>query len=72
MSPANLELLSRFYQKYPEYADKTFLSVKVGLIPAFALYPTLTAFFREAWPLECIQGLMARQYSVLHSLQCLF
>lgn len=29
MSPANLELLSRFYQKYPEYADKTFLSVKV-------------------------------------------
>ena len=28
-SPANLELLSRFYQKYPEYADKTFLSVKV-------------------------------------------
>ena len=28
-SPANLELLSRFYQKYPEYADRTFLSVKV-------------------------------------------
>ncbi|KAJ7725942.1 aldo/keto reductase [Mycena metata] len=25
---ANLEMLSRFYAKYPEYADKTFLSVK--------------------------------------------
>ncbi|PIL24113.1 transporter [Ganoderma sinense ZZ0214-1] len=32
-SPANLELLSRFYKKYPEYADKTFLSVKGGLAP---------------------------------------
>ncbi|KAJ7508262.1 aldo/keto reductase [Mycena galericulata] len=29
---SNLELLSRFYAKYPEYADKTFLSVKGGLI----------------------------------------
>lgn len=27
----NLELLSRFYAKYPEYADKTFLSVKGGM-----------------------------------------
>ncbi|KAE9391993.1 aldo/keto reductase [Gymnopus androsaceus JB14] len=27
----NLELLSRFYAKYPEYADKTFLSVKGGI-----------------------------------------
>ncbi|KAF9078709.1 aldo/keto reductase [Rhodocollybia butyracea] len=27
----NLELLSRFFAKYPEYADKTFLSVKGGL-----------------------------------------
>ncbi|KAJ7640836.1 aldo/keto reductase [Mycena polygramma] len=29
--PENLELLSRFYAKYPDYADKTFLSVKGGL-----------------------------------------
>ena len=26
----NLELLARFYDKYPEYANKTFLSVKVN------------------------------------------
>ena len=26
----NLQLLSRFFQKYPEYAEKTFLSVKGG------------------------------------------
>ncbi|KAJ7359101.1 aldo/keto reductase [Mycena albidolilacea] len=26
--PENLELLSRFFAKYPDYADKTFLSVK--------------------------------------------
>ncbi|THH01241.1 hypothetical protein EW026_g1408 [Hermanssonia centrifuga] len=29
----NLELLSRFFEKYPEYADKTFLSVKGGIKP---------------------------------------
>jgi len=27
-STANIELLARFYEKYPEYATKTFLSVK--------------------------------------------
>ncbi|KAJ7743828.1 aldo/keto reductase [Mycena metata] len=31
LSTANLEMLSRFYAKYPEYADKTFLSVKGAL-----------------------------------------
>ncbi|KIJ26326.1 hypothetical protein M422DRAFT_272616 [Sphaerobolus stellatus SS14] len=30
-STANLELLARFYKKYPEYADKTVLSVKGGV-----------------------------------------
>ncbi|KAI1796377.1 aldo/keto reductase [Ganoderma leucocontextum] len=29
-SSANLELLSRFFKKYPDYANKTFLSVKGG------------------------------------------
>ena len=29
LGTGNLELLSRFYEKYPEYAEKTFLSVKV-------------------------------------------
>ena len=29
---ANLELLARFYEKYPEFTDKTFLSVKGGAI----------------------------------------
>ncbi|KAI0061091.1 aldo/keto reductase [Artomyces pyxidatus] len=29
--PGNLELLSRFFEKYPEYADKAFLSVKGGI-----------------------------------------
>jgi len=30
MGPASLELLGRFFDKYPEYADKFFLSVKGG------------------------------------------
>ncbi|KAH7889301.1 aldo/keto reductase [Phlebopus sp. FC_14] len=29
----NLEMIARFFEKYPEYADKTFLSVKGGLKP---------------------------------------
>ncbi|KAJ7628794.1 aldo/keto reductase [Roridomyces roridus] len=28
----NLELLARFYAKYPDYADKTFISVKGGIV----------------------------------------
>ncbi|KAF8504312.1 aldo/keto reductase [Russula emetica] len=32
---ANLELLARFFERYPDYADKAFLSVKVS-IPRFA------------------------------------
>jgi hypothetical protein len=34
-SPANLELLARFFEKYPGYAEKTFLSVKVCHIHVF-------------------------------------
>ncbi|EIW74186.1 aldo keto reductase [Coniophora puteana RWD-64-598 SS2] len=30
-SPVNLEMLSRFFEKYPDYAEKTFLSVKGGM-----------------------------------------
>jgi len=30
---ANLELVARFFEKYPEYTDRTFLSVKGGLVP---------------------------------------
>ncbi|KAH9916596.1 aldo/keto reductase [Epithele typhae] len=31
--PANIRLLSRFFAKYPSYADRTFLSVKGGAKP---------------------------------------
>ncbi|EGN95420.1 hypothetical protein SERLA73DRAFT_186401 [Serpula lacrymans var. lacrymans S7.3] len=30
-STANLEMISRFFEKYPDYADKTFLSIKGGV-----------------------------------------
>ncbi len=33
MTTANLDLLARFFKKYPGYADRTFLSVKGGSIP---------------------------------------
>lgn len=32
MGTANLELIIRFFEKYSEYADRTFLSVKGGLV----------------------------------------
>jgi pyridoxine 4-dehydrogenase len=33
LSAANLELLARFFEKYSDYADRTFLSVKGGTLP---------------------------------------
>jgi len=33
LSTANLELVARFFETYPEYTDRTFLSVKGGLLP---------------------------------------
>lgn len=33
LTTANLELISRFFEKYPEYADRSFLSVKGGSVP---------------------------------------
>ncbi|KAF8467029.1 NADP-dependent oxidoreductase domain-containing protein [Russula ochroleuca] len=33
LTTANLELLARFFEKYPDYADRTFLSVKGGFVP---------------------------------------
>ncbi len=32
-STGNLELVARFFDKYPDYADRTFLSVKGGMLP---------------------------------------
>ena len=31
LTAGNLDLLAAFYEKYPEYADRTFLSVKGGI-----------------------------------------
>jgi len=31
MEPTNIQLIARFFTKYPELADKVFLSVKGGL-----------------------------------------
>jgi len=33
LSTANLELVARFFERYPEYIGRTFLSVKGGLAP---------------------------------------
>ena len=33
MGTANLDLVARFFEQYPEYADRTFLSVKGGTLP---------------------------------------
>ena len=33
LTTANLDLLARFFKKYPGYADRTFLSVKGGGLP---------------------------------------
>ena len=33
MGTANLDLVARFFETYPEYADRAFLSVKGGTLP---------------------------------------
>jgi pyridoxine 4-dehydrogenase len=33
--PVNLHLIARFFTKYPELADKVFLSIKGGMTPDF-------------------------------------
>ncbi|KAI9067114.1 aldo/keto reductase [Trametes sanguinea] len=38
-STANLEMLARFYTKYPEYAERTFLSVKHRSRPSHLIVP---------------------------------
>ncbi|PIL24119.1 transporter [Ganoderma sinense ZZ0214-1] len=40
-STGNLEVLSRFYEKYPDYADKTFLSVKGATKPGTIIFYAL-------------------------------
>lgn len=35
---ANLELLARFFEKYPEYVEKAFLSVKVCMVSNGRMY----------------------------------
>lgn len=45
LGPGNLEMLARFFDKYPEYAEKTFLSVKVRVslvMPCVTVYVGLT------------------------------
>ncbi len=41
---ANLDLLARFFEKYPEYADKAFLSVKVRYFPRSTRTSIMTFF----------------------------
>lgn len=33
LTTANLDLVARFFEKYPGYAERTFLSVKGGMLP---------------------------------------
>ncbi|KAG2157369.1 NADP-dependent oxidoreductase domain-containing protein [Suillus clintonianus] len=39
LTTTNLEMIARFFEKYPDYVDKTFLSVKGGLKPGLAPLP---------------------------------
>jgi len=39
LTTTNLEMIARFFEKYPDYVDKTFLSVKGGLKPGTMALP---------------------------------
>ncbi|KAG1754497.1 NADP-dependent oxidoreductase domain-containing protein [Suillus lakei] len=39
LATTNLEMIARFFEKYPDYVDKTFLSVKGGLKPGAVPLP---------------------------------
>ena len=43
---ANLELVARFFDKYPGYADKVFLSVKGGTKPNSVVPDPSFVFFQ--------------------------
>ncbi|KAG1891275.1 Aldo/keto reductase [Suillus subluteus] len=39
LATTNLEMIARFFEKYPDYVDKTFLSIKGGLKPGTVPLP---------------------------------
>lgn len=51
-STANLEMIARFFEKYPEYVDRTFLSIKVSWRNGLAVHNALIWFSREDTPLD--------------------
>lgn len=61
LGTGNLELVARFFDKYPSYADKVFLSVKVGIPRLSDVVWTFISRARIAgWPersgTRCIAG----------------
>ena len=60
---ANLELLARFFEKNPSYANKAFLAVKVRIsLITLKQALTLDAIYREEQRLT-VTPLIARMYS---------
>lgn len=50
----NLKLLSRFFEKYPDYTDKTFLSVK-GAIDWTGAHPKSNCSYVSSLPVLSIR-----------------
>lgn len=66
MSTTNLEMISRFFEKYPEYVDRTFLSIKVSWRECTYCTQFLTMLFfgfpgrKRAW--ETTSGLLVSDH----------
>ncbi|KAH8830903.1 aldo/keto reductase [Flagelloscypha sp. PMI_526] len=60
LSTLNLELVSRFFEKYPDYRDKAFLSVKGSIVPGSMQFDSSEKNLRRSVD-KCLEALRGQK-----------